>query len=341
MAISYLSNQKNARILSVGAYRPERVIPNSEIVDAIDSSDEWIVQRTGIRTRHQARPDESLVDMAYEASQIALSRAHLAASDIDTVIVATITYPYQTPSAATELLIKLGNQNAAAFDISAACAGFTYAVGIANDLVRSGTAKNVLVVGAEKLSDFTNPKDRATAFIFADGAGAVVIGQSADQGIGPIVWGSNPENREAIMTNPSWLVFKDAENLKQKLVAGENVWPDITQVGQTVFRWAVFAMAPVGLQAIEAAGLTPDDLEAFIPHQANERIIDSLTKSMKLPESVAVARDIQTTGNTSAASIPLAMDRLLSENPELHGKKALIMGFGAGLVFAGQVVELP
>jgi len=341
MSVSYPAKNKSARILSVGAYRPARVVPNSEIVDAIDSSDEWIVQRTGIRTRHVAAPDESLVDMAYEASVIALKRAGLQVTDIDTVIVATITYPFQTPSAATELLVKLGHEDAAAFDISAACAGFTYAVGIANDLVRAGTSKNVLVVGAEKLSDFTNPTDRATAFIFADGAGAVIVGQSEEQGIGPIVWGSNPENREAISTSPSWLVFKDAEKLKANLDAGNPVWPDISQSGQTVFRWAVFAMAPVGLQAIEAAGLTPDDLAAFIPHQANERIIDSLTKSMKLPESVSVARDIQTTGNTSAASIPLAMDRLLEENPSLHGKKALIMGFGAGLVFAGQVIELP
>ncbi len=341
MAIKFEQTQHNARIVSVGAYRPKRVVPNSEIVDKIDSSDEWIVQRTGIRTRHYAAPDESLIDMTTKASEIALERANLTGKDLDAVIFSTISYPYQTPSAATELLIRLGNESAAAFDISAACAGFSYAIGLANDMIRNGSAKNVLVVGAERLSDFTDPYDRATSFIFADGAGAAIVSASETQGIGPTIWGSNPENREAIMTRPSWLEFKDAEKLKAKLEAGEKVWPDIQQEGQKVFRWAVYSIAPIGNQAIAAAGISANDLSAFIPHQANERIIDTLAKSMELPDNVIIARDIQDTGNTSAASIPLAMDRLLAENPELHGKLALLIGFGAGLVYAGQVVELP
>jgi 3-oxoacyl-[acyl-carrier-protein] synthase-3 len=341
MAIKFNQEKYNARVISIGAYRPKRVVPNSEIVDLIDSSDEWIIQRTGIKTRHYADKNETLIDMSYEASKIALERANLTGADIDLVIFSTITYPYQTPSAATELLIRIGNDRAPAFDISAACAGFSYGIGLANDAIRNGTAKNVLVVGAEKLSDFTNPYDRATAFIFADGAGAVVISRSEEQGIGPTVWGSNPENREAIMTRPSWLVFKDESNLREKLNAGEKVWPDIEQEGQKVFRWAVYSVAKVCQEAIEVAGIKPEELSAFIPHQANERIIDSLAKSAELPENVLVARDIQDTGNTSAASIPLAMDRLLAEHPELHGKKALLVGFGAGLVFAGQVIELP
>lgn len=335
MSLKFAQEVQSARILSVGAYRPPRVVPNSEIVDRIDSTDEWIQQRTGIQTRHIASADESLIDMAEKSAVIAIKRAGLTAENIDAVIFATISYPYQAPSAATELLVRLGNTKAAAFDISAACAGFCYGVALANDLVRNKTAKNVLVMGAEKLSDYTDPDDRATAFIFADGAGSVVIGPSQDIGIGPTVWGASAETREAILLEPSFLEFK---NNPGKLDIG---WPNITQQGQTVFRWAVYEIAPMALRALEAAGLTPETLDAFIPHQANDRIIESLAKSMKLPESVVVAHDIRTSGNTSSASIPLAMDALLAEKPELHGKSALLIGFGAGLVYAGQVVELP
>ena len=190
-------------------------------------------------------------------------------------------------------------------------------------------------MGAEKLSDFTDPDDRATAFIFADGAGSVVIGPSSDIGIGPTVWGASAETREAILLEPSFLEFK--KNPGKSDIG----WPNISQQGQTVFRWAVYEIAPIALRALEAAGLSPDQLAAFIPHQANDRIIESLVKSMKLPESVAIAHDIRTSGNTSSASIPLAMDALLAERPELHSKSALLIGFGAGLVYAGQVVELP
>ena len=335
MALNFRRESFNARILSVGAYRPPKIVHNNDIVEKIDSSDEWIQQRTGIITRHYADKNESLIDMALKASEIAIKRAGMTKDDIDAVIFATISYPYQAPSAATELIARLNRPHAAAFDISAACAGFTYGVGLANDMIQNGTAKNILVIGAEKLSDFTDPYDRATSFIFADGAGAVVIGRAAEQGIGPTIWGSNAETRDAIMFEPSYLAFKEGTRIS------ETAWPNISQQGQTVFRWAVFEMAPIGLKAIAAAGLNPDQLAAFIPHQANERIIDSLAKSMKLPESVLIARDIRTTGNTSAASIPLAMDALLSENPILHSKPALLIGFGAGLVYAGQVVELP
>ena len=335
MVIKFTTEPQNARILSVGAYRPARSVPNSELVDRIESSDEWIQQRTGIESRRIADSDESLIDMATTSSLQAISRAGLTPEDIDAVIFATISYPYQAPSAATELLTRLNNSTAAAFDISAACAGFCYAVALANDMVRSRNATNVLVVGAEKLSDFTDPDDRATAFIFADGAGSVVIGPSQDVGIGPTVWGANSETRDAILLEPSYLEYK---NNPGKSDLG---WPNIAQQGQTVFRWAVYEIAPIALRALEAAGLTPETLDVFIPHQANDRIIDSLVKSMKLPDSVVVARDIRTSGNTSSASIPLAMDALLAERPDLHGKSALLVGFGAGLVYAGQVVELP
>ena len=323
----------DSQILSVGGYQPSRIVPNSEIIDRIDSTDEWIQQRTGIESRRFAAPDESVIDMATKACQQALDRAHLTMADIDTVIVATITYPFQAPSAATALVLRLGNPQAAAFDINAACAGFCYGLGMASDFVRSGTSKYVLVVGVEKLSDFTDPDDRATAFIFADGAGAVIVGPSDHPGIGPTVWGSDADSRDAIVMNPSWNDFRnDAKGVK---------WPNISQQGQAVFRWAVFSMSKAGLRALEAAGVTPDQLDAFIPHQANVRIIETMAKEMKIPEKVIIAQDIRTSGNTSAASVPLAMSALLAEHPELHGGLALLIGYGAGLVYAGQVVQLP
>ena len=327
----------HSRILSVGTYRPKRQVPNSEIVDRIDSTDEWIVQRTGIESRRFAGDDETVISMAKAACEMALLRAQLSIEDIDTVILSTISYPFQAPSAATELINELGNPKAAAFDLSAACAGFCYGVGLASDLVRSGTSRNVLVIGVEKLSDYTDPNDRATAFIFADGAGAVIIGHSDQPRIGTTIWGSDADSRDAITLTPSFLDFKKNPD---KGVA-ELGWPNIAQQGQVVFRWAVYSMSKVGLKALEAAGVTVDELGVFIPHQANIRIIETMAKEMKIPDSVLIADDIRTNGNTSAASIPLAMDRILEEHPELHGKLALLIGYGAGLVYAGQVVELP
>ena len=327
----------HSRILSVGTYRPKRAVPNSEIVDRIESTDEWIQQRTGIESRRFAGDDETVISMAKAACEMALKRAKLSIEDIDTVILSTISYPFQAPSAATELINELGNPKAAAFDISAACAGFCYGVAMASDLVRSGTSKNVLVIGVEKLSDYTDPNDRATAFIFADGAGAVVIGPSDQPRIGKTIWGSDADSRDAITLTPSFLDFKKNPDKG----VGELGWPNIQQQGQVVFRWAVYSMSKVGLQALEAAGVSVDELGAFIPHQANIRIIETMAKEMKIPDSVLIADDIRTNGNTSAASIPLAMDRILEEHPELHGKLALLIGYGAGLVYAGQVVELP
>jgi len=323
---------RHSRIMSVGVYRPKRVVPNSEIVAAIDSSDEWIKERSGIHSRRIAGDDESVISMSVAAAKSALERAGITAEQLGAVICATVTYPFQTPSAATDIALQLGAPKVPAFDISAACAGFCYGVGLASDMVRGGSAEYVLLIGVEKLSDFTDPTDRGTAFIFADGAGAVIIGPSAEPGIGPTIWGSDATAREAIMMEPSWVDLRDPESLG---------WPDIKMQGQTVFRWAVYQMAPVALEALAAAGIAPEDLDAFIPHQANERIIDAMAKAMNLPERVAIARDIRTSGNTSAASIPLAMDALYQEGKIRSGDVALLIGFGAGLVYAAQVVQLP
>ena len=216
-------------------------------------------------------------------------------------------------------------------DISAACAGYTYGIAQADALIRSGAAEYVLVVGAEKLSQYVHPEDRSISFLLGDGAGAAVVGPSDFPGIAKTIWGSDGSKWDAVGMNGTFEEYLD----KVK------PWPTMRQDGQTVFRWAVWEMAKVAKQALEAAGVTVDDLAAFIPHQANMRIIDELAKQLKLPETVKIGRDIETTGNTSAASIPLATHRLLAENPELSGGLALQIGFGAGLVFGAQVVVLP
>jgi 3-oxoacyl-[acyl-carrier-protein] synthase-3 len=322
---------KYARIMSVGGYRPSRVVTNEEICERIDSSDQWIRERSGIESRRWAAPDESVTDMCLAAGGKAVAQAGITPAQVGAVIVATVTHPLQTPSAAAAVAHRLGTANAAAFDVSAACAGFCYGVSMANDMVRGGSAEYVLVIGCEKLSDFTDSYDRSTAFIFGDGAGAVVIGPSDEPSIGPTVWGSDGSEYEAITQRASWIDVRD-HNVE---------FPMLTMQGQKVFRWAVWQMAPVATQALEAAGITSDQLDAFIPHQANLRIVDAMVKTLKLPEHVPVARDIVEAGNTSAASIPLAMERMIESGEVKSGGLALLIGFGAGLVFAAQVVRLP
>ncbi|MEU5630387.1 ketoacyl-ACP synthase III [Streptomyces rishiriensis] len=319
-----------ARILGVGGYRPTRVVPNEVILETIDSSDEWIRSRSGIETRHWANDEETVAAMSVEASGKAIADAGITAGQIGAVVVSTVSHFKQTPAVATEIADKLGTNKAAAFDISAGCAGFGYGLTLAKGMVVEGSAEYVLVIGVERLSDLTDLEDRATAFLFGDGAGAVVVGPSAEPAIGPTVWGSEGDKSETIKQTVPWTEYDSTGK-----------FPAITQEGQAVFRWAVFEMAKVAKEALDAAGITADELDVFIPHQANERIIDSMVKTLKLPQSVTVARDVRTTGNTSAASIPLAMERLLATGEAKSGDTALVIGFGAGLVYAATVVTLP
>jgi 3-oxoacyl-[acyl-carrier-protein] synthase-3 len=319
------------RIYSYGAARGDLVVPNDDLIEAIDSSDEWIQKRTGMVTRHRASAGILAVDLATDAAREAIETSGIPADQIDLVIVATVSNVQQTPSIAAVVADRVGANPAAAYDQNAACAGFSYGVTQADALIRAGAAHYALVIGAEKLSDIVDPTDRSISFLLGDGAGAVVIGPSDTPGIAAPVWGSDGSKADAVGMNATLVDYRD----------GKAPWPTLRQEGQTVFRWAVWDMAKVAKEALDVAGITADDLAAFIPHQANMRIIDEFAKQLGLPDSVAVARDIESTGNTSAASIPLATHRLLQERPELSGGLALQIGFGAGLVFGAQVVRLP
>lgn len=319
-----------SRIYSLGAARGDLIVTNDDVAGPIDSSDEWIQQRTGIKTRVRASKDVSLMDLAVKASQEAIDEAGIDPKQIGAVIVSTITFPYATPSAASLLSHEVGATGAIAFDISAACAGYCYGIAQADSLVKSGDAEYVLVVGAEKLSDFINPADRSISFLLGDGAGAAIVGPSDYAGISKSIWGSDGSMWDKVGMTGSILDTRD-----------HGIWPTLVQEGQSVFRWAVWEMAKVAQQALDAAGVEVSQIQALVTHQANERIIDELAKQLKLPETVAVARDVVDTGNTSAASIPLAMHRLKLEGTIQSGDIALEIGFGAGLAYAAQVVVVP
>ena len=315
-------------ILGLGVHRPERVVTNDEICEVLDSSDEWIQSRSGIRSRRYAAEGESLLDMATIAAERALAVAGVTGADLGTVIVATSTHVQHTPAAAPVLADRLGSR-AAAFDVSAGCAGFCHALSVASDLVRGGNAPYVLVVGVERLSTFMDPTDRGTAFIFADGAGAVVVGPAEEPGIGPVSWGSDGSQSHVITQS----LRCDELDAEHPLV--------VRMEGTQVFRWAPFAMADVARDAVARAGLTLEDLDVFVPHQANQRITETLARNLKLPESVAIARDVQVSGNTSAASVPLAIEAMVRDGEAEPGDTALLIAFGAGLSYAGQVVAIP
>jgi beta-ketoacyl-[acyl-carrier-protein] synthase III len=330
--IAATSGPTNVGLLSVGAFRPERVVTNDEICQHIESSDEWIYTRTGIKSRRFAAGEESATSMAIEAARRALSNASLSGTDLDGVIVATSTHFVQTPASAPMVASALGATGVLGFDISAGCAGFGYALGVAADMIRGGSAATLLVVGTEKLSPTVDMQDRSNCFIFADGAGAVVVGQTPTQGIGPTIWGSDGEQANAIRQDIDWITYTENPTGPR---------PYLRLEGTAVFRWAAFEMGKVGRQAMDAAGVRPDEIDVFVPHQANSRINELLARNMDLRPDAIVANDIEHTGNTSAASIPLAMAQLLATGAAKPGDLALLIGYGAGLSYAAQVVRMP
>ncbi|RMI46421.1 ketoacyl-ACP synthase III [Actinomadura harenae] len=309
-----------SRVLAFGDHQPAKIVTNHDLAAVMDTSDEWIRSRVGIIERRIAEDDETIVDMAVQAGGKALAASGLGPSDIDLVIVATCSAESPMPSQAPTVAHRLGIEAPGAYDVNSACSGFCYALAAADAAVRVGSARNVLVIGAEKMSQWIDWTDRSTAIIFADGAGAAVVGPSDTPGIGPVVWGSDGSQPERIQI--------------------ENRKAYISQEGQAVFRWATTAVAPTALKAIEAAGLVPDDLAAIVPHQANLRIVDLIARRIKASNAV-VADDVTLSGNTSGASIPLALAHMIERGDVPSGAPALLVGFGAGLSYAAQVIQIP
>ncbi|WP_250036194.1 beta-ketoacyl-ACP synthase III [Paractinoplanes maris] len=311
------------RILAMGHYQPSRVVTNDDLASTIDTNDEWIKSRVGIAERRIA-DGESVADMATFAAEKALAASGLTAADIDLVTVATCSAIDRCPNVATRVAARLGITAPAAYDLNTACSGFSYALGTADHAIRAGASRNALVIGAEKLSDVTDWTNRTTAVLFGDGAGAAIVTGVADgeqPGIGPVLWGSAPDKGDALRI--------------------EGWQPYIEQDGQTVFRWATTALAPFALETCEKAGIKPSELAAFVPHQANTRIIDGIVKRLGLGPEVVVAKDIVHSGNTSAASVPLALSKMIESGEVASGAPVLLFGFGGGLTYAGQVIRCP
>jgi 3-oxoacyl-[acyl-carrier-protein] synthase-3 len=312
-----------SRIVSLGHYQPSRVLTNDDLAQMVDTTDEWIQARLGIQTRRIAAGEETVADMASAAAAKALAASGLTAADIDLVAVATCSSVDRCPNVATRVAAKLGIAAPGAFDLNTACSGFSYALATVDHAMRAGASRNALVIGAEKLSDITDWTDRSTCIIFGDGSGAAVVTANDDDqptGVGPVVWGSAPDKSETIKI--------------------EGWRPYIQQEGQAVFRWATTAIAPLALEACERAGVDPSELAAFVAHQANARIIDGIARRLNLTNAV-IAKDIVESGNTSAASIPLALSKLVERREVPSGAPVLLMGFGGGLTYAGQVVRCP
>ncbi|HXA59600.1 MAG TPA: beta-ketoacyl-ACP synthase III [Streptosporangiaceae bacterium] len=309
-----------ARILAFGDYQPARIVTNDELARTIDTNDEWIRSRVGIAERRIAGPEEGVADLAFHAGGKALAGSGLSAADIDLVIVATCSAETLVPNVSATVAHRLGIIAPGAYDVNAACAGFAYALSNASDAIRSGSARNVLVIGSEKMSQWVDQTDRANCIIFADGAGAAVVTGSDIPAIGPVVWGSSGADADKIM------------------IADRNSF--LKQDGQGVFRWATTALHPIALEACVRAGVKPEELAAFVPHQANLRIVHSIARKLGATNAV-IADDIVNSGNTSAASIPLALSHMIERGDVPSGEPALIIGFGAGLTYAAQVIQIP
>jgi 3-oxoacyl-[acyl-carrier-protein] synthase-3 len=313
-----------ARILAFGGYQPDNVVTNDDLAAVMDTSDEWIRSRVGIISRRIAGPDETVADMAVAAAGKAVANSGVSLSEIDLVIVATCSTEAPIPNVSAGVASRLGINAPGAYDLNAACAGFCYGLANASDAIRAGSARHVLVIGSEKMSAWVDPLDRSTRIIFADGAGAAVVGPVADPqdaaGVGPVVWGSAGAIADRI-------IIKDRTSF-------------LVQEGQSVFRWATTELYPAALDACERAGVDPGELQAFVPHQANLRIIEAMARKIGVPRE-RLADDIQHAGNTSSASIPLALARMTESGELTSGDPVLLMGFGAGMCYAAQVITVP
>ncbi|WP_024801733.1 beta-ketoacyl-ACP synthase 3 [Nocardia sp. BMG51109] len=343
VSIAVNRGRENVAMLGIGAYRPQRIVSNAEVCEVLDSTPEWIFERTGIRNRRWTSGDETLRSMAAAAGERAIVNSGVDRSKITALVFATSSWLKLTPHGAPAVAYDLGMNGIPAFDLTSGCGGFGYGVGVAADMIRAGSAEHVLVIGAETMTVGLDPTDRGTAMIFGDGAGAVVVGPSEENGISPTVWGSDGENAEAIAQDVDFLEFMN------KAQALQGTDPAIEPVGRMslhmegprVFRWAAVTLPRALSTALERSGVAKEDIEVFVPHQANARINELMRKNLGLADDIPMANDIENTGNTSAASIPLAIEEMLVTGKAKGGQLALVLGFGAGLSYAGQVVTLP
>lgn len=310
-----------SRVVALGHHQPERVLTNADLEKMVDTDDEWIRQRTGISTRRIA-DDESVADMAAAAAAKALAASGLAPADIGQVIVATCSAIDRCPSTAAQVAGRLNIPAAVCFDLNNACAGFCTALATADHTLRAGAAKHALVIGAEKMSDLVDWTDRASCILLGDGAGAAVISATDDAKIGPVTWGSDPTRNNAVRLVDEWQ-------------------PRFAQEGQAVFRWATSELPAIATQACERAGIATTDLAGIVTHQANLRIIEAMTRKIKLRDDVVIARDVVGSGNTSAASVPLALSKMVERGELPSGQPVLLFAFGGGLSWAGQVITCP
>ncbi|ADI07068.1 3-oxoacyl-(acyl-carrier-protein) synthase 3 [Streptomyces bingchenggensis BCW-1] len=318
-----------SRIAAVGHYQPARVLTNDDLAAIVDTSDEWIRTRVGIRTRHIARADETVDEMAAAAASKALAASGLASADIDLVIVATSTAIDRSPNMAARVAARLGLGSPATLDVNVVCAGFTHALATADHTIRAGAATAALVIGADKFTEAADWTDRSSCVLLGDGAGAAVVvaddrPQGADgdgvPGIGPVVWGSVPEMGHAVRI--------------------EGTPPRFSQEGQAVYRWATTQLPPIAREVCTRAGITPEELAGVVLHQANLRIIEPVARKLGATNAV-IARDVVDSGNTSAASVPLALSKLVERREIAPGAPVLLFGFGGNLSYAGQVIRCP
>ncbi|MBT2384591.1 beta-ketoacyl-ACP synthase III [Streptomyces sp. ISL-11] len=309
-----------SRVLALGHYQPARVLTNDELATMVDTSDEWIRSRVGIRTRRIAEPDENVASMAGQAAAKALANSGLAPEDIDLVLVATCTAVDRSPNTAARVAAELGLPSPAVMDLNVVCAGFTHALASADHAIRAGSARNALVIGVEKFTSVADWTDRSTCVLVGDGAGAAVITACAEPEIGPVIWGSVPTMGHAVRI--------------------EGTPSRFAQEGQAVYRWATTQLPPIARQVCERAGVLPEDLAAVVLHQANLRIIEPVARKLGAVNAV-IATDVTESGNTSAASIPLALSKLVSRGEVASGAPILLFGFGGNLSYAGQVIRCP
>ncbi len=323
----------NAKIIGLGSYIPEKVYDNAYMESIVDTNDEWITRRTGIKERHVSADDEYTTDIAVKAAEEAIKDAGISPEDIDLILLATVTPDYFTPSCACVVQDKIGAVNAMAMDYNAACSGFVVGVIMADQFITTGTYKNVLIIAADVLTKATDYKDRATCVLFGDAAGAAVMTATDEPGVISFDMGSDGSGHNALTS----LAFRNDSEEIEKRIDGrkETIW----MAGQAVMKFAVKAMADSSNRALEKAGLTYDDIALVVPHQANYRIVDSAIKRMGISEDKIILT-IDKYGNTSASCIPVAFNEAVKTGRVKKGDKVVLVGFGSGLTYAACVIQL-